>query len=82
MNNVFQANSVYQVNGFIIKMKSDPIQEVVRVTTQHVATKSVIDDQSFSYLEPSDIAAAFAKYSMSVSWAVTNDYSEQQTSGM
>lgn len=78
----FQANAVYKVNGFVIVMKADALQQLIRITTKHIQSNTLIDEQSFNYLEPSDVAAAFAKFSMAVTFAVSNDMNEQLTSGM
>lgn len=80
----FQANAKTKVNGFDVAMMSNSITEKIRVRTQHIESGTIIDEQLFNFCDPADVAAAFAKYSTSITWAVTTDMyePEQVTSGL
>lgn len=73
----FQGGSIYKVNGFKVSMTVDPAINQIKVKTVVRSSGQEIDSETFNYLEPSDVAAAFAKYSMSVSHAVTSNLNEQ-----
>ncbi len=81
-DDIFQANAKCTINGFDIAMLSDSVISKVRVRTMHIRSESIVDDQLFDYTDPAEIAAAFAKYSMSITWAATANLSEQVTSGL
>jgi hypothetical protein len=70
---VFQANAVTVVNGFTIKMiavsKDGVKAPFIRVSTTYGSL--LVDADTYLHSDPADIAAAFAKYSESIMFAVT-----------
>ena len=78
----FQANAFFSANGFSVRMISDAKNKTLLVITNCMRTAKLVDQQVFSFEDPADVAAAFAKYSNSVTWAVTHEVDEVATSGM
>lgn len=73
MRKEFQANAFFTVNGIEVKMISSAVTKTVTVQTKELKSGVVVDKDTFSYENPADISAAFAKYSNSVTWAVTRE---------
>jgi hypothetical protein len=73
MRNEFQANAFFTVNDIEVKMISSAVTKTVTVQTKDLKSGVVIDKDTFSYEDPADISAAFAKYSNSITWAVTKE---------
>mgnify|MGYP005725288623 CR=1 FL=1 len=71
----FQANAFFCANDLSVRMISNAEEKSVSVSTSCLKTRKVIDYQSFDFQDPADVAAAFAKYSNSVTWAVTREES-------
>ena len=64
-----QVNAVTELNGFLIKLV------VLRGKLKLIVTRGskVVDVDEFDYNSPSDLSAAFAKYSNAITHAVTAD---------
>ncbi len=73
MRNEFQANAFFTANNVEVKMVSDAKAKVIVLRVKDLKSGTVVDNDTFSFEDPADIAAAFAKYSNAVTWAVTRD---------
>lgn len=75
-------NAFFDFNGFRVKMTRDSVTNRITVQTKHIETGVEIDSDKFNCDDPADVSAAFAKCSMSITWAVTNTMHDVVTSGM
>lgn len=84
MRREFQANAFFTANGVTVKMVSNATNKTILVETKVLKGDVEIDREVFNYEDPADVAAAFAKYSNAVTWAVTHeeDSSNVSANGM
>lgn len=78
----FQGHIMTKVNGFRIEMKPGALDQKVFLKVSHQASGRMVDSQVFDFHDPADMAAAFAKFSNCITWAVVQTLEEQRTSGM
>ena len=72
-------NALVSVNGFDIALVSEPIKSELSIATRNGETKEIVDKQSFKISDPADVAAAFEKFSQSITWAVQTSDVDSKT---